>query len=414
MKEITFIHLSDIHLGLQTHGKLNPNTGRNTRLEDILRSLDYVVDHAISEHIDLVLVAGDIFHRENPNPTEETEFAKRIIRLVSGGETQVVLVLGNHDYPSTTDRASAVDIFPALDIEGVTVCRRPGLYSISTKNGPLEVAALPWASGRMLLTKDEYKSMSPTELLVEVEKRLIYVIKDLAESSSPEHPTIFAAHVAARDAKLSGGERNALKTPDPTVSVGELANPAFTYVALGHVHRHQDLNNPHPPPVVYSGSIERIDFSEEKEKKGFVVGRVYRGGDGWQCEYEFVETPARRFITIDLGDTAQFKEREEEVSALGSYDTKDAVVRVRYTTSTDADSIDDKLIREVLTDAQSLKIEKVFGRPQKLIRQAGISSNMELSDALERYIETKPELKSISKDLKSYAAELIKEIDDDS
>ena len=55
---------------------------------------------------------------------------------------------------------------------------------------------------------------------------------------------------------------------------GVLADPAWD-VALGHIHKHQSLNGDAHPPVIYSGSIERIDFGEEHELKGWVVATVH-------------------------------------------------------------------------------------------------------------------------------------------
>jgi len=62
-----------------------------------------------------------------------------------------------------------------------------------------------------------------------------------------------------------------LLTQDPTIPRGELANSAFTYVALGHVHKFQNLNKGNKPPIVYSGSLERIRLFRRKRKKGFVI-----------------------------------------------------------------------------------------------------------------------------------------------
>ncbi len=154
MRKIKFIHLSDIHIGLQTHGKINAATGKNTRLEDILKSLDFVFEYAQKESVDLVLIAGDIFHRENPQPTEEIEFSKRVLKLVQESNARVVMVLGNHDYPSASGRASAVEIFPALDINRVTIVRKPELINLNTENGPVQIACLPWAGRSGLLAKD--------------------------------------------------------------------------------------------------------------------------------------------------------------------------------------------------------------------------------------------------------------------
>jgi DNA repair protein SbcD/Mre11 len=403
---IKFIHLSDIHIGLEIHGKTNPITGRNTRLEDVFGSLDSVFDTAIRESVDLVVIAGDVFHRENPHPTEETEFAKRIANLVGEGQAKVVIALGNHDYPSSFGRAAAVEIFPALNLSGVLISRKPNIFPVITKKGLVQVACLPWVGRGVLLTKEEYKSLSPEALRLEIEKRLIGIIRSLAEGVDISYPAIFLGHIALRDAKLSGTEITTLLSLDPTVPKSELANPAFSYVALGHVHKFQNLNEGHSPPIVYSGSIERIDFTEEKERKGFVIGELFKCDERWECRFEFRETPARRFLTIETA------ERDGDISEailneIKKEDIRDAVIRVRYKVSKPEDEIDGKKIREALSQAYSVKIEKTFERQNKVVGKTEFPKTMDTLEALDKYIQSKPELKSITEDMKKYAKELL-------
>ncbi|MCZ6556132.1 MAG: exonuclease SbcCD subunit D [Candidatus Dadabacteria bacterium] len=411
MRKIKFIHLSDIHIGLQTHGKINPATGKNTRLEDIVKSLDFVFDYALTESVDLVLIAGDIFHRENPHPTEEIEFARRVVNLVEESRTKVVMVLGNHDYPSAGGKASAVEIFPALDIEGVTIVRKPGLHTLDTENGQVQIACLPWAGRSGLVSKDEYKSLSTQEIQIEIEKRLIAIIRDLASKTDNSNPAIFLGHLSVRNAKLSGTERDTITISDPIVPVSELNNGAFNYVALGHIHRFQNLNKDDFPPIVYSGSIERIDFTEEKEKKGFVIGEIVESEEGWKCEYEFIETPARKFLTIEIDGSDLDSDLNLE-KRFKKEDIADAVVRVRFKVLNPGEKIDEKRIKSLFESAQTLKIEKIFEKPEKIMRHPGLSKTMGLMEALDKYIETKPELKDIADEMKSYAEKLIRDNDD--
>ncbi|MEE9174919.1 MAG: exonuclease SbcCD subunit D [Thermodesulfobacteriota bacterium] len=411
MRKIKFIHLSDIHIGLQTHGKINPATGKNTRLEDIVKSLDFVFDYALKESVDLVLIAGDIFHRENPHPTEEIEFARRVVNLVEESRTKVVMVLGNHDYPSAGGKASAVEIFPALDIEGVTIVRKPGLHTLDTENGQVQIACLPWAGRSGLVSKDEYKSLSTQEIQIEIEKRLIAIIRDLASKTDNSNPAIFLGHLSVRNAKLSGTERDTITISDPIIPVSELNNGAFNYVALGHIHRFQNLNKDDFPPIVYSGSIERIDFTEEKEKKGFVIGEIVESEEGWKCEYEFIETPARKFLTIEIDGSDLDSDLNLE-KRFKKEDIADAVVRVRFKVLNPGEKIDEKRIKSLFESAQTLKIEKIFEKPEKIMRHPGLSKTMGLMEALDKYIETKPELKDIADEMKSYAEKLIRDNDD--
>lgn len=409
MRKIRFIHLSDIHIGLLTHGRLNPSTGYNTRLEDILKCLDLVLDTAARESADLILIAGDVFHRENPHPAEEIEFARRIGRAAGKDGARVVIVLGNHDYSSSGLSASAVEIFPALDIEGVTIARKPGLIKVDTKSGMVQVACLPWAGRGMLLSRDEYRSLSPQELQAEIEGKLIAIISDLAGKVDRSYPAILLGHVAARGARLSGTETDTLSTSDPNVPVTSLADPVFQYVALGHIHRFQDLNDGDSPPVVYSGSIERIDFTEEKEKKGFVLGEIIETEAGWKCTYQFRETPARRFITVDLGEIGSEGQEMSITDRFSPADTEGAVVRVRYEVGSPGAEVDEKEIRSAFGGAQTLKIERVFSKPGKTMRQTELSKTMSVLEALDKYIQSKPELKKIGAEMKARAEKLIRE-----
>jgi DNA repair protein SbcD/Mre11 len=409
LRKISFIHLSDIHIGLLTHGKLNPSTGYNTRLEDILKCLDHVFDTASRESADIILIAGDVFHRENPLPAEEIEFARRISKAASSGGARVVIVLGNHDYSSSGPGASAVEIFPALDIEGVTIARKPGVISVDTKSGIVQVACLPWAGRSALITRDEFKSLSSQEIQTEIERRLIRIIHDLAGKIDRKDPAVLLGHVAARGAQLSGTEADTLTTSDPSVPVTALADPAFQYIALGHIHRFQDLNNGDTPPVVYSGSIERIDFTEEREQKGFVLGEIMEGKDGWSCSYQFMETPARKFITFDLGEIGPDHNTDAGLERVTHADVEGAVVRVRYEVGSPGEEVDEKAIKAAFEGAQTLKIERMFSKPQKVMRQTELSRTMSVMDALEKYIESKPELKKIGPEMRSCAEKLIRE-----
>ena len=409
MRKIRFIHLSDIHIGLLTHGKLNPSTGYNTRFEDILKCLDHVLETAAGESVDLILIAGDVFHRENPLPVEEIEFARRIGKVAGRDGARVVIVLGNHDYSSSGTGASAVEIFPALDIEGVTIARKPGLIRVNTNNGMVQVACLPWAGRGALLSREEYRSLSSQELQSEIERRLITIIHSLAEKTDRNAPAVLLGHVAARGAKLSGTELDTLLTSDPVVPVSALADRAFQYVALGHIHRFQNLNEGDVPPVVYSGSIERIDFTEEKEQKGFVLGEFVETDGGWTCCFEFRETPARKFITIDLGEIDADRRKDPGLDRFSHRDVEGAVVRVRYEVGSPGEEVDEREINAAFEGAQSLKIERIFSKPRKTMRQTELSKTVSVLDALEKYIQSKPELKKIGDEMKSYAEKLIRE-----
>ena len=97
---IKVLHVSDIHMGSGlSHGKINPETGLNTRLEDFTRTLSLCMDRAISEPVDLVVFGGDAFPDATPPPFVKEAFATQFSRLVDA-QIPTVLLVGNHDQHS--------------------------------------------------------------------------------------------------------------------------------------------------------------------------------------------------------------------------------------------------------------------------------------------------------------------------
>ncbi len=406
-EQIRFLHLSDLHLGIETHGRLNTATGLNTRLEDVLGSLDTAVDEAVRRRVHAVFIAGDIFHKENPSPTEEIEFARRIRRLVSETDAHVVITLGNHDYPSATRRAAAVEIFPALTMERVYVARAPAVLRLETEGVPLQVACLPWARKGALLTKDDIKSLPVDEITREAERRMAAVLERLLGELDPSLPAVVTAHAAVRNAVYSGTERTSLEAEDPTLPLGLLCSDKVAYVALGHIHRFQDLNRGRRPPVVYAGSIERVDFSEEREDKGFVAGEIIRDGGSWTASYEFVPTPARAFRTleVEIDDEGRWEEKLRGEAAVRG--TEDAVVRVRCKIRNPELRIDGRRIRHLLEGAFSVTVEPVFEGPLTSPRSPALRGELDPIEALRAYISLKPELRRMEDELIARARALI-------
>ncbi len=307
-------HFADLHLGVENYGRVNPQTGLSTRLEDFLRSFDEMVDKAIETRADLVLFAGDAYKTREPTQTQQREFAKRISRLTTSG-IPVFLLAGNHDMPNAAGRATATEIFATLEVPGVTVAGKPGLYIIDTASGKIQIIALPWLRRGALLTREDTRNLTMEEINRKLQTTLTGIIEGYVKQLNPSLPAILAAHVWVTGAKL-GSERMMTIGQEHTLLLSSVANPALDYVALGHIHRRQVLNE--DPPVVYSGSMERVDFGEEGDEKGYYVVDI-TGEDGQRkTAYSFQPVRARRFLTLDvkLGedelDPCRVKERRIE------------------------------------------------------------------------------------------------------
>jgi exonuclease SbcD len=103
-----------------------------------------------------------------------------------------------------------------------------------------------------------------------------------------------------------------------------LADPAFDYVALGHIHKHQELDEGAYPAIVYPGSLERIDFGEEHDPKGFCWVELARGKTTWR----FVPVQARPFVSLYADVRESDDPTQAVLDALAGKDVANAVVRV--------------------------------------------------------------------------------------
>jgi exonuclease SbcD len=345
---IRLLHIADIHIGMENYGRLDPATGLHSRVLDFLRRLSEAVNYALRNDIDLLIFAGDAYKNRDPNSTFRREFSRRIKRLADAG-IPVVMVVGNHDLPVAERRASSIEIFKTLGVPNVIVASREEVHQVETRHGPVQVATVPYPLRSRLLAHDRFKDLSIEELNNALRDIIADNVNALAAQvmERPDVPAILAAHLAVAEAE-QGSEQRVMIGHDVPVLKSVIANPAFDYVALGHVHKHQDVNPGAHPPVVYSGSLERIDFGEEKEPKGFVIAEVSRG----QASYRFHQVAARPFLTIRL----EARGKDDPVAAImegiAAHDLSDKVVRLFITLDEGQEAlIDERAIRQALAGA---------------------------------------------------------------
>lgn len=326
---IRLLHIADIHIGMENYGRTDPQTGLNQRVMDFLRRLGDAVDYALEHEVDVVIFAGDAYKTRDPNPTYQREFARRMKRLADAG-IPVVMLVGNHDLPAVAQRAASISIFSTLGVPNTIVGDREKLWQLTCRRGqPLQVATVPYPLKSGLLTDEAARGKSIAEVDQMLQQALVENIRALAAAAQqrPDVPAVFTGHFSVQEAS-QGSERNIMIGRDVAVPRSALADPAWDYVALGHIHKHQSLNGDAHPPVVYSGSIERIDFGEEREPKGWVVATVQRGRTDWQFIPHY-KRPTRPFVTIAVDVRAEQGDPTPAVlAAIAQRDLADAVVRI--------------------------------------------------------------------------------------
>lgn len=273
---LTILHFADAHIDMANYGRHDPVTGLPLRVLDFLKSLDTIMDTAIKEKVDLVLFAGDAYKDRNPAPTFQREWGKRVMRLSRAG-LHTLLLVGNHDTSPALGRAHTLDPFDTLEVPNVLVADKPALLGPADLWGlPLQVIALPWVSRSGLIASQELSSTEPEKVNRAVEERLTVLMQNFLAEADPQLPIVLTAHASVQGA-VYGNERTVMLGADLVLPGSLVRDPRLDYVALGHIHKPQDLNQNNHPPVVYPGSIERVDFGEAGDDKYFVIAHIEHG-----------------------------------------------------------------------------------------------------------------------------------------
>jgi exonuclease SbcD len=401
------LHFADLHLGVETYGVVDAATGLSTRLIDVLKALDAVVEYALGNDVDLVLFCGDAYKSREPSQTHQREFAKRLRRLSEKG-IPVFLLVGNHDLPNAIGRATTVEIFDTLAVSHIYVGNRPDVYRISTNRGNIQVVALPWLRRSALLSREEAKNLSIDQVNDYLQEMMTRRLLDVISDIDPSLPTLLAAHVSVSTAK-QGSERSMVVGRDPILMVGNIAQPVFDYVALGHIHRRQTLFQ--KPPVVYAGSLERLDFGDEDEDKGFYVVDIQMRGKEKHVTYEFRKVDARRFVTlkVDIGvEAPEPTATVLEAIAQHKAEIKDAVVRVQLSLPGTLETLlRDAEIYKALKEAHYVTVAKEIRQEARLRLGEWTSQKLTTTEALKKYLETKKVPEERQKVLLDYGERLI-------
>ncbi len=403
------IHFADLHLGVESYGRIDPESGLSSRFLDFLSALDQLVDYALENKVDLVLFCGDAYKSRDPSQTQQREFAKRIKRLSEGG-ISVFLLIGNHDLPNAIGRATTTEIFNTLAIKNVYVSRHPDVHIIPTPSGTIQIVSLPWLRRSALLSKEDSKNLDFSQINQRMQQKLTNIIKSKAKKLDPKLPSLLAAHVWVSGAQI-GSEAAMTIGQEHVLLPSNVAHPAFDYVALGHIHRHQVLSQ--EPPVVYAGSLERLDFGDEGDDKGFYLIEIVPNPETGKrrVSYRFQPVSGRRFITIKANIEPQDLEPTLTVlKAIAQQKVGDAIVRLQISLPQEIEGqIRDSDIRNALKEAHYYTIAKDIKRESRPRLGDRTAEEITPSQALKAYLDSIKVSPERAKLLLEYGERLIKE-----
>lgn len=395
-------HISDLHLGIDNYGRINPETGLNSRFVDFFETLEFCLKTCVETKVDIVLFGGDIFKNSFPSPTTQKMFAEKISLLLKN-EIPLIILTGNHDAPISFGKSSPIELYESLGLSTIKVVSKPEKLRMKTKSGELQLLCLPWPTTSNFRTKEEAKSISREEIAQEVVKRCNAWLTQQSELLDKTLPSVVLAHVNIASAIFSGTEKRALITPDPTFETSDFRLEGIDYVALGHVHKFQNLNENYEIPIVYPGSIERIDFGEEKNEKGFVIAEITEKG---KTEFEFIPTNARKFLTIKIDVTDSENPMEQIEKELKSEKITDKILRVILKLKkSDETAIDKQKIDKLLQKAFYLAKIEFVTEEEKRRRRIFVTKDESLQDSVKKYLRKR-------EDLSKHQDKILEKVDD--
>jgi len=290
---VKILHTADWHVGRTIRG--------HSRHDEQAVVLAEIVEVARSEDVDLVLVAGDQFDTASPTPAAEQLVYRTLLSLSE--VAPVVMVAGNHDHPRRLEAVA-----PLLELGRVTVgsvLARAEDGGVAHPVDDVRVAMLPFLSQRAIVTAADLMALDGDEHGGKYARRVASIVEKLCSHMSIDTVNIVLGHVMVHGGDPGGGERHTMF--DYSVSA-QTFPPTLSYVALGHLHRHQRM--PATAPVWYSGSPLQLDFGEVEDAKGVLVLDVE---PGLPASVEFRRIEAGRCLRVVRGTLEQVEAAASEI-----------------------------------------------------------------------------------------------------
>lgn len=259
------LHTADWHAG-----KMLRNRSRSDELESVLNE---IVDIARREHIELVIVAGDVFDSYAPSADAERLVFSALSELV-GSKITTIVIAGNHDHPK---RLAAIrEILAPLQIFVRAEPQMPeagGMIEIRSQNEAARIAVLPWVPDHRMV--DIQQLMQPEDTWYSTySEQVSAMCQHLAQGFSSSTINILTAHLYAFGAEPSGSER-AIHISQPYAISPATFPVSAQYIALGHLHRPQEVTC--ATRCCYAGSPLQLDFGERDQQKSVVIADIKVG-----------------------------------------------------------------------------------------------------------------------------------------
>ncbi|GKW47766.1 DNA repair exonuclease [Planococcus sp. NCCP-2050] len=258
MGNIRFIHTADLHLGSPFSGMKGLKKDQWQWVKDsTYAAFDRLIDYAIKEMPDFVLIAGDIYDGEDRNIRAQHRFQQGMERLADAG-VPVVLGYGNHDHLS--GQWVRFELPGNVHVFGPEVSQK----RLATQNGEVIISGFSYGERH-------------------VKRAMIHDFPPAEESG--------AFHIGMLHGSMDGETAHAVYAP---FTKQQLLEKNYDYWALGHIHMREELHQ--NPSIVYPGNIQGR-HKNEAGAKGFYDVSLSKSGTSLQ----FIPVSAVQFDRLSIG-----------------------------------------------------------------------------------------------------------------
>lgn len=273
------VHVSDPHLGVRFKQLIGRDVHKFVN-SHILDNIRLSVDYAIEAGADLYILTGDVFNKIYHSLEYSHSLIDILMRLIDAG-IYVVIIAGNHDIPRVTNIHNTLYVVNKLGLDKYVFIEEPleepTVYRVG--GSKVGIVSLPYVH---ILDNPRRK----------IEKHVVSQYEKISDTDYK----ILATHMDVHGAKYSESDtliRSFYMLPY-RIHPETLHPELFDYVALGHIHLHQPIRG--YENMWYAGSIDRVNFGEVGQAKGFLRVDIDGG-----VSTEFIETkPLKMFIIKEL------------------------------------------------------------------------------------------------------------------
>lgn len=351
MAKIVFV--SDCHLGRRYDFLRDSITGISERALDFLRALERAGQHAIKINAEFLVIAGDLYDNPRIGPTMRKLVADRFLKPLAKNDVKLILIGGNHDSPQSLAKGAAYgdiaflnNAFVARTLDQVIFVPQDG-YSVG-------FVLLPYMTpGQIIgMLEDQTGQKIPREDWLHLSQLAI------REAIQQEVSTLHAdVKILVGHFYVSGSRLREMKHPEVLlgsefeIRIDMLPMDQLDLAVFGHVHLHQALGD---GKIVIPGALERVNFDERNDMKGFVVFDT--GKNSWK----FVSSHPRPLhkVEVTLTDTDDLQNTILKALQEQAPDVSKAYVRLEITSSpANRQRINERSLRQAILSKDAFFVE---------------------------------------------------------